>query len=202
MPEDYRTSKNITPALLNNVCAGYPHLQKLQQKAAEGVKVQFTEPPPVQPTCPSNHGSARARLNFLRKNIRTEQDAWRLFSVVDESGGDSNVLGRTFHVLSSLEDSSINDQMDQDCIERPEYVHCDAIAAEILRVSETNSDTEVGLMAWDMASAFRHISFHCSNVHWLAGMIDEASALIIELGASFGLANSPGSYETVVSAVP
>ncbi|EGZ30551.1 hypothetical protein PHYSODRAFT_477616, partial [Phytophthora sojae] len=123
------------------------------------------------------------------------------FGVVDKSGGDPNVSGRTIHDLSFPDGLSINDLTDQASIERPEYVHCDAIASEILRVSATNPDTEVDIMAGDVAAAFRHISLHSNSVRWFAGLIDEADALILELAAPFGWPGSPGTYEIVGGAV-
>eukprot|EP00644_Phytophthora_capsici_P015811 jgi/Phyca11/131238/e_gw1.103.110.1 len=71
---DYRSNKTMMPTVLDNVCRGYRHLNLLQKIVREGVEVQLTETRPRHSVRPSNHGSARERINVLRKNIRTEQD--------------------------------------------------------------------------------------------------------------------------------
>lgn len=90
-----------------------------------------------------NYGSARGRLNVLRKNIRKEQDAdrcivvelvilslWlevrvRPFSIVDKPEADPTNTGRTIHDLSYPEGASVNAATDGSSIVRPEYRHCD-----------------------------------------------------------------------------
>ncbi|OWZ01550.1 hypothetical protein PHMEG_00027034, partial [Phytophthora megakarya] len=216
---DYRPNKLMVPAVLSTVCAGYKHLHRLQEIAAEVVKVQVTSIPPPQAVRPPNHGSARERLNVLRKNIRSEQDAWRClildkdllslwpevvvspFGVVDKAGGDPTVSGRTIHDLSYPPGTSVNDLTDQTTIEKPVYRHCDAIATEIMKASDAFPDSEVALMLGDVASAFRNISIPSDSVHWFAGTIEEEEALIIELAAPFGWTGSPGSYEIVGGAI-
>ncbi|KAJ8521145.1 hypothetical protein ON010_g17860 [Phytophthora cinnamomi] len=143
-------NKNLVPALLDELCKGYRRLDQLQQIEREGVQVRLKKSPPRQLQCLPNHGSARDCINVLRKSIRKEQDAWRClvldmdiqelwpeitiapFGVVDKGGEDSSVSGRTIHDLSYPEGTSINDCTDQESITRPDYVHCDAIATEII----------------------------------------------------------------------
>ncbi|KAE8954356.1 hypothetical protein PR001_g32530, partial [Phytophthora rubi] len=74
---DYRPNKSLVPAVLKELCAGYKHLDQLQDIARVGVEVTLKATPPRQVNRPSNHGSAQDRVNVLRKNIRKEQDAWR-----------------------------------------------------------------------------------------------------------------------------
>ncbi|KAG2502374.1 hypothetical protein JM18_009476 [Phytophthora kernoviae] len=72
---DYRPNKNLMPAVLNNLCKDYKHLEALNKIVREGVEVRLKKTPPLQVQRPPNHGSARDRLNVLRKDIRKEQDA-------------------------------------------------------------------------------------------------------------------------------
>ncbi|KAG2839217.1 hypothetical protein PC129_g3607 [Phytophthora cactorum] len=73
---DYRPNKNLVPAVLGELYKEYKHLEQLQKSTQEGVEVRQKETPPRQSVRPPNHGSARDRINVLRKNIRKEQDAW------------------------------------------------------------------------------------------------------------------------------
>ncbi|GMG16751.1 unnamed protein product [Phytophthora fragariaefolia] len=114
-PIDYRPNKNLVPVVLNEVFKGYEHLEELQKIVHSGVEVRLSKEPPRQMQRPPNHGSARDRLNVLRKNIRKEQDAGRClvldrdllkqwpeiiispFGVVDKSGKDVNFPGGFFN---------------------------------------------------------------------------------------------------------
>ncbi|OWZ12348.1 LOW QUALITY PROTEIN: hypothetical protein PHMEG_00014513 [Phytophthora megakarya] len=159
--------------------------------------------PPPQAVRPPNNGSAHERLILQRKYIRSTQNAWHClpevvvspFGVVDKAGDDPTVSGRTIHDLSYPPGTSVNDVTDQTTIEKPVYRHCDAIATDIMKVSDAFPDSEVDLMSGDVASAFRNISIHSDSVNWFAGTIEEDEALIIELTAPFGWTGSPGSYE-------
>ncbi|OWZ06186.1 LOW QUALITY PROTEIN: hypothetical protein PHMEG_00021592 [Phytophthora megakarya] len=129
--EDYRPNKNLI--------------------AEEGVEVRLLKKPLIQHVRPPNHDSARARNNILRKTIRKEQDASRClvldayliekwpevvispFGVVDKGNEDAGTSGRTIHDLSYPKGESVNDYTDQASIAKPDYVHCDAVATEILR---------------------------------------------------------------------
>ncbi|OWZ15566.1 Secreted protein [Phytophthora megakarya] len=120
--------------VIAQVCKDYPHLDKLQLIAAEGVRVEFTQDVPPQSCPPDNHGSATERVNILRKDVRKEQDAGRClildlellsmwlevfispFGIVDKTGGDPLTTGRTIHDLSFPEGASMNDSTDQDAI--------------------------------------------------------------------------------------
>eukprot|EP00644_Phytophthora_capsici_P011543 jgi/Phyca11/128908/e_gw1.79.95.1 len=164
---DYRPNKNMVQSVLENVCKGYRHLDLLQKIVQEGVEVKLEMPPPLQSVRPPNHGSARDRLNILRKNIRKEQEAWRClvldadlleqwpeiiispFGVVDKGGEDSKVSGRTIHDLSYPEGASINDLTDQDSINKPDYTHCDAVSREILRAKRQFPSAKIAVMARD-----------------------------------------------------
>eukprot|EP00644_Phytophthora_capsici_P009191 jgi/Phyca11/101947/e_gw1.6.759.1 len=217
-PRDYRPNKHMIPAVIEQVCAGYPQLKRLQQIVTEGVRVHIRDSSVRPAVRPTNHGSARERLNVLRKNVRKEQDAWRClvldkdilepwpeivispFGVVDMAGGDPASSGRTIHNLAFPEGCSINDHTDSDAIPKPEYSHCDAITKEVLRVTNNHPNDEVVIMAGDVASAFRN-SLHSTSVQWFAGIVDEEDALIIGLCAPFGWTGSPGSYEIVGGAI-
>ncbi|ETL90058.1 hypothetical protein L917_11119, partial [Phytophthora nicotianae] len=175
--------------------------------------------PPRQSVRPPNHGSARDRLNILRKNIRKEQDAWRClvldadlleqwpeiiispFGVVDKGGEDSKVSGRTIHDLSYPEGASINDFTDQDSINKPDYTHCDAVSREILRAKQQFPSAKIAVMTGDVATAFRNISIHSNSVYLVAGRIAEEGAIVIELSAPFGWTGSPGFYEIFGGAI-
>ncbi|KAG6608993.1 Secreted protein [Phytophthora cinnamomi] len=216
---DYRPTKSLVPAVLNEVCRGYEHLEELQNIVHGGVEVRLSKTPPRQVQRPPNHGSARDRLNVLRKNIRKEQDAGRClvldrdllkqwpeiiispFGVVDKGGEDTNVTGRTIHDLSYPEGTSINDCTDQDSIVKPEYTHCDAVATEILKSKRAHPNARVCVMAGDVASAFRNISIHSNSVYLFAGHIEEDDVIVIELAAPFGWTGSPGFYEIAGGAV-
>ncbi|KAG6612031.1 Integrase catalytic core protein [Phytophthora cinnamomi] len=216
---DYRPNKSLVPAVLNEVCRGYEHLEELQKIVHCGVEVRLSKKPPRQVQWPPNHGSARDRLNVLRKNIRKEQDAGRCmvldrdllkrwpeiiispFGVVDKGGEDTNVTGRTIHDLSYPEGTSINNCTDQDSIVKPKYTYCDAVATEILKSKRTHPNARVCVMADDVASAFRNISIHSNSVYLLAGHIEEDDVIVIELAAPFGWTGSPRFYEIAVGAV-
>ncbi|EGZ13255.1 hypothetical protein PHYSODRAFT_407424, partial [Phytophthora sojae] len=114
---------------------------------------------------------------------------------VDKGNEDTNVSGRTIHDLSYPEGTSINDYTDQDSITKPEYTHCDAVAAEILRPKRAHPRTRVCVMAGDVASAFRNISIHSNSVYLFGGHIEEDDVIVIELAAPFGWTGSPGFYE-------
>jgi hypothetical protein len=162
---DYRPNKNMVPTVLAQVCRDYQHLNKLQQIAAEGVRVELTKDIPPQSHPPDNHGSATERVNILRKNDRKEQDAWRClvldadlismwpevfispFGIVDKAGGDPLTIGRTIHDLSFPEGASINDFTDQDAIPQANYQHCDAVASEILRIKREHLDAKAKVIA-------------------------------------------------------
>ncbi|OWY98635.1 Secreted protein [Phytophthora megakarya] len=213
---DHRPNKCMIPEVIAQVCKDYPHLDKLQLIAAEGVRVEFTQDVLPQSCPPDNHGSATERVNILRKNARKEQDARRCFvldldllsmwpevfispfGVVDKAGGGPLTTGRTIHDLSFPEGASINDFTDQDAIPRANYRHCDAVAAEILRCKQEYPDAEIKIMAGDVTSAFRNVSIHSRSVHRFAGRIEIENALVIELACPFGWTGSPGEYELSV----
>ncbi|OWZ13063.1 Secreted protein [Phytophthora megakarya] len=73
----------------------------------------------MQQVWPPNHGSTRARINILRKNIWKGQDAWRSyrevtracvipFGFVDKGSEDASTSERTLHDLSYPEGQSVN----------------------------------------------------------------------------------------------
>ncbi|ETP13204.1 hypothetical protein F441_11556, partial [Phytophthora nicotianae CJ01A1] len=209
----------MVPTVLGNVCKGYRHLDLLQKIVQEGVEVKLKMSPPRQSVRPPNHGSARDRLNILRKNIRNKQEAWRClvldadlleqwpeiiispFGVVDKGGEDSKVSGRTIHDLSYPEGASINDFTDQDSINKPDFAHCDAVSREILRAKQQIPSAKIAVMAGDVATAFRNINIHSNSVYLVAGRIAEEGAIVIELSAPFGWTGSPGFYEIFVGAI-
>ncbi|POM78809.1 LOW QUALITY PROTEIN: Hypothetical protein PHPALM_3620 [Phytophthora palmivora] len=205
---DYRPNKNMVPAVIDELCKDYRHLDQLKEIVLNG----FNSGPHHhgnQTLRPPNHGSARDRINVLRKNIRKEQDAWRClvldmdlleqwpeivispFGILDKGNEDATSSGRTIHDLSFPESSSINDSTDQDSITKPDYRHCDAI----LRAKYNHPGAEIHVMAGDVASAFRNVSIHSNSVYLFAGLIEEVNALVIEHSAPFGWTGSPGFYE-------
>ncbi|KAG6610982.1 Secreted protein [Phytophthora cinnamomi] len=123
------------------------------------------------------------------------------FGVVDKSGEDTNVTGRTTHDLSYSEGTSINDCTDQDSIVKPEYTHCDAVATEILKSKRVHPNARVCVMAGDVASAFRNISIHSNSMYLFAGHIEEDGVIVIELAALFGWTRSPEFYSIAGGAV-
>ncbi|RLN72392.1 hypothetical protein BBO99_00009817, partial [Phytophthora kernoviae] len=185
----------------------------------EGVEVRLKKTPPLQVQRPPNHGSARDRLNVLRKNIRKEQDAGRYlvldkslleqwleivissFGVVEKGDENAAIAGRTIHDLSFPEGTSINDCTDQDSIIKPDYAHCDAVASEILRLKRENTGARICVMADDVASAFHNIGIHSNSVYLFAGHIEEDDFIVIELAAPFGWTESPGFYEIASGAI-
>jgi len=125
----------------------------------------------------------------------------RSSSVVDKGSEDVTVSGRTIHDLSFPEGVSINDCTDQQSIIKPEYNHCDAVAAEILKAKRNNPRASICVMVGDVASAFRHISIHSKSVYLFAGHIEEDDVIVIELSAPFGWTGSPGFYEIARGAI-
>ena len=216
---DYRPNKNMLPAVIARLCHGYRYADLVLDIVAHGVQVGLSKPPPAQASPVRNHGSATQRLNVLRKNIRKEQDANRClvvdldllsiwnevvtspFGVVDKSGGDPNVTGRTIHDLSFPDGASINACTDQASIVPPDYRHCHAISMEVLRLRAKYPDKKIGLLAGDVSSAFRHVSVHSKSAHLFAGTIPEDNALIIELACPFGWTGSPSFYDLFGSAI-
>ncbi|KAG2502690.1 hypothetical protein JM16_009640 [Phytophthora kernoviae] len=216
---DYRPNKNLVPAVQNNLCKDYKHLEALNKIVREGVEVRLKKTPPLQVQRPPNHGSARDRLNVLRKNIRKEQDAGRClvldkslleqwpeivispFGVVEKGDENAATAGRTIHDLSFPEGTSINDCTDQDSIIKPDYAHCDAVASEILRLKRENTGARICVMACDVASAFRNIGIHSNSVYLFAGHIEEDDVIVLELAAPFGWTGSPGFYEIAGGAI-
>ncbi|POM62891.1 LOW QUALITY PROTEIN: hypothetical protein PHPALM_27894 [Phytophthora palmivora] len=93
------------------------------------------------------------------------------FGVEDKGGNDASISSRITHDLSYPEGDSINDCMDPDNVIKPEYSHCDAVAAEILRAKREHPHAKVEIMASDVASAFRKISIHSNSVYLFAGQI-------------------------------
>ncbi|OWZ11221.1 LOW QUALITY PROTEIN: Secreted protein [Phytophthora megakarya] len=182
---------------------------------SEEVRVHVCEPIINQKVRPANLGSPRQRLNVLRKNIRKEQDAWRWlalgkdimelwpeifvspFGIVDKADGDPSLVRRTTHDLSYPEFRSINNLTDQSSIPTTEYVHCDAIAIDIIQVSCNYPDADIEVMDGDVAAAFRNVSIHSHSVRWFGGLIEEEQVLILDLCCPFGWAGSPGHYEIV-----
>jgi len=179
---DYRPNKNMVPARLTQVCKDYQQLDKLQDIAPEGVRMELTKDMLPQSHPPDNHGFATERVNIERKNVRKEQDAWRClvldvdllsmwpevfissFGIVDKAGGDPLTIGRTIHDLSFPEGASINDFTDQDAIPQANYQHCDAVASEILRIKREHLDAKAKVIAGDVVSAFHNISIHSRSV--------------------------------------
>ncbi|GMF51163.1 unnamed protein product [Phytophthora fragariaefolia] len=178
-------TKILVPAVLNEVCKGYEHVEELQKIVHNGVEIRLSKAPPRQSQRPPNHGSARDRLNVLRKKICKEQDAGRCLDV--------NVSGRTIDDLSYPEGTSINDCTDQGSIIKPEHTHCDAVATEILKVKRDYPGAWVRVMAGDVAASFRNISIHRNSVYLFAGHIEEDGIIVIELASPLGW--TPGFYE-------
>ncbi|OWZ15058.1 LOW QUALITY PROTEIN: hypothetical protein PHMEG_00011366 [Phytophthora megakarya] len=191
LSELVRRSGASLPAFVKmNLCNGYKRLNELLTIAQEDFEVRLRKKPPRQQLRPSNHGSAKERLNVLRKNIRKEQDAWRClvldsdllkhpFGVADKRGEDASVSGRTIHDLSYPEDDSINDYTDPTSIIKPGYHHCDAVASEILRAKREHPEIEVEIMAGDVVSAFRNINIHSNSVHSFVGRIEDEIASLL-----------------------
>ncbi|OWZ06806.1 hypothetical protein PHMEG_00020893, partial [Phytophthora megakarya] len=170
----------MVPEVIAQVCKDYPHLDKQQLIATEGVRVEFTQDVPPQSWPPENHGSATERVNILRKNVRKKQDAGRCFvlnldllsmwpkvfispfGIVDKAGGDPLTTGQTIHDLSFPEGASINDFTDQDAIPRA---------------------TVMPLLT----------RFY--------GRIEIENALVFELACPFGWTGFPGEYEVIGGAV-
>ncbi|OWZ12014.1 Secreted protein [Phytophthora megakarya] len=217
--DDYRPNKNLVPSVLKKLCREYRQLDQLLKIAEEGVEVRLLKKPLIQYVRPPNHGSARARINSLRKNIRKYQDGRRcqvlaadlieqwpelvvsLFGVVDKGNEDASTSGRTIHDLSYPEGESVNDYTDQASITKPDYVHCDGVENDILLVMREYPNAEVDGMAADVAFAFRNINIHSNSVFLSVGRIEEEKVIVIELSASFGWAGSSGFYEIVGEAV-
>ncbi|OWZ05952.1 hypothetical protein PHMEG_00021866 [Phytophthora megakarya] len=211
--------ENLVPSVLKKLCSGYRHLDQLLKIAEEGVEVRLLKKPLIRHVRPPNHGAARARINILRKNIRKEQDAWRClvldaglieqwpelivspFGVVDKGNEGASTSGRTIHDLSYPEGETVNDYTGQANITKPDFVHCDAVATDILRVKREHPNTEIEVMAGDVSSAFRNISIHSNSVFLFAGRIEEENVIVIELSAPFGWTRSPGFYEIVGGAI-
>ncbi|OWZ09052.1 Secreted protein [Phytophthora megakarya] len=196
--EDYRPNKNLVPSVLKKLCSVYRHLDQPLKIAEKGVEVRPLKKPPIQQVRPLNHGSTRARINILLKNIRKEQDAWRClvldtdlieqwpelivgpFGVVDKGHEDASAGERTIHDLSYPEDESVNDYTDKASMPKPDY--------------RERPNAEVDVMAGDVASAFRNISIHSNTVFLFTGRIEEENVIVIELSASFGWTGSPRFY--------
>ncbi|RLN93875.1 hypothetical protein BBJ28_00027154, partial [Nothophytophthora sp. Chile5] len=123
------------------------------------------------------------------------------FGVVNKEHEDAASSGRTIHDLSFPEGASISDCTDQDSITKPDYVHCDAVATEILRLKRAHSASKICVMAGDVASAFRNIGIHSNSVYLFAGHIEEDDVIVIELVAPFGWTGSPGFYEIAGGAI-
>ena len=79
------------------------------------------------------------------------------------------------------EGSSINDYADQDSLSKPDYIHCDAVATEILRLKRAHRESKICVMAGDVASAFRNIGIHINSVYLFAGHIEEDDVIVIEV---------------------
>ncbi|KAF1783124.1 hypothetical protein GQ600_15561 [Phytophthora cactorum] len=56
-------------------------------------------------------------------------------------------------------------------------------------------------MTGDVATTFRNISIHRNRGYLFAGLIDEKTALMVELSAHFGWTGSPGFYEIFGGAI-
>ncbi|OWZ05916.1 hypothetical protein PHMEG_00021909 [Phytophthora megakarya] len=84
---------------------------------------------------------------------------------------------------------------------KPDYVRCNAVTTQILRVKREHPNAEIEVMAGDVASAFRNISIHSNSGFLFAGRIEEENAIVIELSAPFGWTRSPGFYEILGGAI-
>ncbi|KAG2841730.1 hypothetical protein PC119_g4736 [Phytophthora cactorum] len=116
-------------------------------------------------------------------------------------GEDAHVCGRTDHSISYPEGASINDCTDQDSITKPDYIHCDAVATAILRLTRAHPSAKVCVMAGDVALAFRNICIHSNSVYLFAGQIEEDDIIVIELSAPYGWTGSSGFYEIAGGAI-
>ncbi|POM74216.1 Hypothetical protein PHPALM_8861 [Phytophthora palmivora] len=204
---------NMASAVMDELCKDYRHLDQLKEIVLNGVEVRLRTTPSRQTLRPPNHGSARDRINVLRKNILKEQDAWRClvldmdlleewpdivispFGIVDKGTEDAISSGRTIHDLSFPEGSSISDCTDQDSISKPDHSHCDVVTTVVLRAKYNHSGAEIHVMTGDVVSAFRNIGMYSNSFYLFAGLIEEENALVIELSAPFGWTGSPGFYE-------
>ncbi|OWZ14913.1 Secreted protein [Phytophthora megakarya] len=204
--DDYRPNNNLVSSVLKKLYKGYKRLNELLTIAQEGVRVCLRKEPPRQQLRSPNHGSAKERLDVLRKNIQKEQDIWRCI-VLDsdfleqwpdillthKGGEDASVSGRTIHDLSYPEGDFINDYTDPTGIIKPNERNPNT--------KREHPEVEVEIMAGDVASAFRNISIHSNSAYLFAGRIEKKIAIIIELSAPFGWTCSPGFYEIVGGAV-
>ncbi|KAG3086751.1 hypothetical protein PI124_g18200 [Phytophthora idaei] len=89
-----------------------------------------------------------------------------------------------YEVAQSTTSPSTNDCTDEGSINKPDYIHCDAVATEILKLKCAHPSAKVYVMAGDVASAFHNICIHSNSVNLFAGQIDEDDVIVIELSAT------------------
>ncbi|OWZ05309.1 hypothetical protein PHMEG_00022623 [Phytophthora megakarya] len=210
--DDYRPNKLMSSVVIETVCTGYPQLERLKEIVSDGVRAHVCELIKTQKVRPANHNSAQQRQmsfgkTFERNKMRGDDWSWTRILLSFGPRYSSAHLGWsikqtvTHHLSDAPFTTFLIRNPDQSSIPATEYVHCDAIAKEILQVSRNYPDVEIEVMAGDVTAASRNVSIHSDSVRWFGGLIEEEQVLILDLCCPFGWAGSPGHYEIVRGAI-
>ncbi|GMF43337.1 unnamed protein product [Phytophthora fragariaefolia] len=181
--EDYRPNKNLVPAVLDELCKRYRHLDQLQEIVREGVQVRLKDPPPPRQLQrpPKPWLSARPH----QRSAQEQPQGAGYLALLSPRRGSAGAVARDSHqplrgirqrlrfferVRSRYRDSS-----------------CKASSSRC-RSQANDRRRDVG---------FRNISSHSKSVYLFAGLIEEANVLVIELSAPSGWTGPPGFYGIV-----
>ncbi|OWZ17029.1 LOW QUALITY PROTEIN: hypothetical protein PHMEG_0009097 [Phytophthora megakarya] len=208
--EDYRPNKNLVSSVLKKLCSGYRHLDQPFKIAEGSTEVPLLRKPLILHVRPPNHGPDKYPAQKYSEGTKCVAlpdliEQWpelvvSPFGVVDKRNEDVSTNGRTIHDLSYPEGGPVATTPIRPH-HKPDYVRCDALTTEILRVKREHPNAEIEVMAGDVVSAFRYISIHSNSVFLFAGRIEEENAIVIELSEPFGWSGSPGFYEILGGAI-
>ncbi|OWY99231.1 Secreted protein [Phytophthora megakarya] len=146
--EDYRSNKNLVLSVLKKLCSG-PTPEETSDPAGAAIKSRLASRSDQYPSQKYSEGTRYVTIPGLDAD---PIEQWpelvvSLFGVVHNSNEDASTGGRTTHDISHPEDEFVNDYTDQPSIIKPDYVHCDYVATEILRVKREHLNAEVDVMA-------------------------------------------------------
>ncbi|OWZ04331.1 hypothetical protein PHMEG_00023782 [Phytophthora megakarya] len=211
--QDTRPNKALNPQCLGHLLEGYPHLSVLQEIALHGIKPNwFKSSQPRQSKSAINHRSFVRHLSAALKSIRDGQvqgkflvvdadllERWSSvhcspFGAVEKSDVDPDTEVRVIHDLSFPAGFSTNDNLDKDCLPDINYEYVIVLAIRIEFLVKKFPNCIIRILKGDVKGAFRHLMTHAQHVRWMAGLIRERNALVIDLAAPFGWSGSPKFY--------
>ncbi|OWZ18260.1 hypothetical protein PHMEG_0007687 [Phytophthora megakarya] len=198
------SNKALDRYRLGLLLAEYPHLSTLQQIALHGIKPSWRDNHTSCPKELKHHLSFQRNLSAALKCIRDGQDNGKFlvvdadllsnghlpFGAVEKADVDPKIEVRLFHDLSSPPGLSTNDYLYKIAFQ----ISITMLARRIEMLDTNHPGHTIRILKGDVKGAFRHLMTHAKHVHWMAGLVRERNALVIDLAALFGWPESPQFY--------